>query len=209
MVWWFVGALVQQMHQIPKSVWFFDCALWFILWFHWFSLQPSLNPDGEALCSSSAFSSPIRSPAYMSVPTQEELRNVGSLYSFVMVTVCSRLVLQVTCDRTTLLRKLNWSWTLHLCPSNVCLSSFSTGRLFPSCSFHCPSPPPFYPSLHLSTDPGLLPWLLCNNYYVNKYACCNHIRATDPIRELIAGGWLCGLAADGQGLCACLTGQSR
>jgi len=31
-----------------------------------------------------------------------------------------------------------------------------------------------------------------NNYYVNKYACCNHIRATDPIRALIAGGWLWG-----------------
>lgn len=146
---------------------------------------------------------------YKPTLNQGKLRNVGPLYPFVIVTLCSRLVLQVTCEKTTLLRKLNWSWTLHSCPSNVCLPSFSTGRLFPSCSFHCPSPPPFYPSLHLSTDPGLLPWLLCNNYYVNKYACCNHIRATDPIRELIAGGWLCGLAADGQGLCACLTGQSR
>lgn len=144
MVWWFVGALVQQMHQIPRSVWFFDRALRHILWFHWFSLQPGLSPDGEALLSRSTFSSPIRC-VHVS-QNQGELRNVGSLYSFVMLTVCSRLVLQV--------RKLNWSWTLHLCPSsNVCLPSFSTGRLFPSCSFHRPSPPP---SIHPFISPQIL-----------------------------------------------------
>lgn len=108
----------------------------------------------------------------------------------------------------------------HFHSSTVCLLvhlSFSTGRLFTLPAAF--TAPPHHPPTHSSIPTFISPQTLAfspgssgeggNNYYVNKYACCNHIRATDPIRELIAGGWLCGLAADGQGLCACLTGRPR
>lgn len=86
---------------------------------------------------------------------------------------------------------------LHFHSSTVCLLlSFSTGRLFTLPAvftvhllppFLPPSIPPFISPQTLAFSPGSS-GEGGNNYYVNKYACCNHIRATDPIRELIAGG---------------------
>lgn len=87
--------------------------------------------------------------------------------------------------------------------STVCLLvhlSFSTGRLFtlPAAftvhllhPFLLPTIPLFISPQTLAFSPGSS-GEGGNNYYVNKYACCNHIRATDPIRELIAGGWWSG-----------------
>lgn len=112
----------------------------------------------------------------------------------------------------------------HFHSLNVCLLAHlsfslspSTGKLFTLPAvftvhllphFLPPSIPAFISPQTLAFSPGSS-GEGSNNYYVNKYACCNHIRATDPIRELIVGGWLRGLAADGQGLCACLTGRPR
>lgn len=99
---------------------------------------------------------------------------------------------------------------INLLLTVVCLLlslSCWTGGLFLLFSLVRPPlffPPPFISPQTLAFSPGSS-GEGGNNYYVNKYACCNHIRATDPIRELIAGGWLRGLAADGQGLCVCLT----
>lgn len=83
-----------------------------------------------------------------------------------------------------------------LLSSTVCFLahlSFSTGRLFtlPAVFTVYLLPPPPIPSFispqTLAFSPGSS-GEGGNNYYVNKYACCNHIRATDPLRELIAGG---------------------
>lgn len=118
--------------------------------------------------------------------------------------------------------RVSYESDLHFHSSTVCLLvhlSFSTGRLFILPAVFTvrtphPNPPPAL-SILLFISPQTLTFSpgssgeASNNYYVNKYACCNHIRATDPIRELIAGGWLRGLAADGQGLCVCLTGRPR